>query len=116
MWEYLYMMNQQEDIHKNWDDIYFLLTQSFGTDEKTRMLNSFIKFLKKYIREYLKMFIGRTSQINNYIEDIIDKMIYLEFLKYYIPRITREDLKVLLNYLQERKENWINIRYKWHHS
>ena len=26
------------------------------------------------------MHIGRTSQINNYVEDIIDKIIYIEFL------------------------------------
>lgn len=107
LYKYLQLLKQQENIHKKWDEIYFLLTRSFSLDQKKTILDKFIKFLKKYITEYLNMHVARTSQINNYVEDIIDKIIYLEFFKYYMPDISEQDLKILLDYLQERKKSLI---------
>ena len=66
-------------------------------------LNYFIKFLKKYLKTYLSQVRVRSLKVERHVNRIIDKIIFLKFLKHARTGLNKTSRKTFLLYFKNEK-------------
>ncbi len=108
--EYTYkkLYQQQQNIQKIWENAYRIFNENFklrtsNNANKNRAINYYIKFLKTYLKRYLRRVTVRSLKVERHVQRVIEKIIFLRFLKHYKKSFTFDTKEDFFSYFYNEK-------------